>query len=318
MVAATAMVFALTVSFAVAGQLSLGVTVPALDADGFKVNADSARKQATAMGAAFTEFSANNSVERQISQIEDMVSQGMSAIVVNPTDYNALGTAIQKANAAKIPVVAMDGDILNCELVALVESDNVAHGRAAADLMAEAAAKAGLKSSDLVVLELLGDQATTSGVERHEGFNARAKELGITISRALPTMWQNDRAYNATLDAFQAVPDINAIFEASDIAMHAGVESALQQINRLKKIGEPGHVIIVGVDGGPNGLNSIRKGYIDGIAAQQLIVMGELSAKIALDAAQGIQPKDKIIRLQPDLTTPENVDSPDHWANQLD
>ncbi len=100
--------------------------------------------------------------------------------------------------------------------------------------------------------------------------------------------------------------------------MHAGVESALQQIGRLKKIGEEGHIIITSVDGGPNGLNAIRNGYLDGIAAQQLITMGELSANIALDAAEGKKAKETTIRLQSDLTTPENVDSPDHWANQLD
>ncbi len=191
-----------SLSTAMAGQLSLGVTVPALDADGFKVNADSARKAAVSRGADFTEFSANNSVERQISQIEDMVAQGMNAIVINPTDSNAVSTAVQKANAANIPVVAMDRNINNCVLAALVESDNVAHGVGAANLMAEAASKAGIKVEDLRILELLGDQSTSSGVERHEGFTNRAKELGMTVVKSLPTLWQNDRAYNSTLDAF--------------------------------------------------------------------------------------------------------------------
>lgn len=108
-VSTVVMAFALSFAMAAAGELSLGVTVPALDADGFKVNADSAEKIAKARGASFVGFSANNSVERQIAQIEDMVAQGMSAIIVNPTDSNAVGTAIQKANAVGIPVVAMDG-----------------------------------------------------------------------------------------------------------------------------------------------------------------------------------------------------------------
>ncbi|PKM52133.1 MAG: hypothetical protein CVV02_03865 [Firmicutes bacterium HGW-Firmicutes-7] len=298
-------------------KMILGITVPAIDADGFKVNVESAAIVAKERNVEFISFSAQNSVEKQVSQIEDMIAQGVSAIIINPTDANALGVAIEKANAANIPIVAMDGNISGGKIACLVESDNVAHGMAAADLMAEAAKKAGIPLDQLKVLELLGDQATTSGLERHEGFEARAKELGIEIVVSLPTMWQNDKAYAATLDAFQANDGINAIFEASDIAMHSGVEAALTQINKLLPAGEDGHIIITAVDGGPKGMEAIRNKYIDGIATQQLIMMGKKSAEIAIDAAEGKPVAESVVRLLPDLTFFENVDSKDHWANQL-
>ncbi len=297
--------------------LIIGMTVPQIDADGFRVNVESAKKVADARGVEFVAYSAQSSADTQLSQIEDMIARGMDAIIINPTDVNAIGIGVKKANEMGIPVVAIDGKINDGVLLAVVESDNVAHGVASADLMAEAAEKQGVSVSDLKVLELLGDQATTSGVERHEGFTARAKELGITIVAELPTMWQSDKAYASTLDGFQANPNINAIFEASDIAMHSGVEAALSQLGKLYPAGENGHIIITAVDGGPNGLDSIRKGYIDGIATQQLITMGQLAAEIAIDGISGIKPEKSHILMVPDLTTPENVDSPEHWANQL-
>lgn len=298
-------------------QMIIGVTVPQLDADGFRVNVESVKGVASERGVEVLEFSAQSSADTQLSQIEDMIARNVDAIIINPTDVNAISIGVIRANERGIPVVAMDGNINDGELTALVESDNVAHGRAAADLMVQAAEEQGIAIEDLRVLELLGDQATTSGVERHEGFTARAAELGIEIVAQLPTMWQSDRAYNATLDAFQANPEINAIFEASDIAMHSGVEAALSQIGRLHPAGDEGHIIITAVDGGPAGLDAVRNGFIDGIATQQLSRMGSLSAEIAIDAALGTMPEESIIRLEPALTTKDNVDSPDLWANQL-
>lgn len=310
-------VFAAGQSDADDDQMVIGVTVPQIDADGFRVNVESVKRVAEARGVQVLEFSAQSSADTQLSQIEDMIARGVDGIIINPTDVNAIGIGVIRANERGIPVVAMDGNINDGELTALVESDNVAHGRAGADLMVQAAERMGMDVSDLVVLELLGDQATTSGVERHEGFTARAAELGIEIVAQLPTMWQSDRAYNATLDAFQANPEINAIFEASDIAMHSGVEAALRQIGRLEPVGTDGHVIITAVDGGPAGLDAVRNGFIDGIATQQLARMGELSAEIVIDAANGIEPEQQLHRLNPQLTTQDNVDSPDLWANQL-
>jgi len=298
-------------------ELTFGVCLPQLDNEGFRVNLDSIQVVTNHAGIKTLPFSANNSAETQMLQIEDLLVKGVDAIIFTPVDADAMSTAVEKANKAKIPIVAMDRSTTGGKLTGLVESDNVAHGRGAADLMASAAKKAGLPLSKLKVLELLGAQATSAGLERHKGFADRAKELGIPIVSALPTEWQSDKANSATMDAFQANPDINAIFEASDVAMHAGVESALKQIGKLHAASDKSHIIITTVDGGPKGIEAVKNGYIDGIAAQQLIMMGKKAAEMAIAAQQGKVITESIIRFRPDMVTPENVTSKDHWANQL-
>ncbi len=302
---------------AVEEKIIIGASLPQLDAEGFIVNNASLIKEAEENNAEVISFSAENSAEIQLAQIEDFIARQVDAIIFVPVDADALVVGVEKANEANIPIVAMDRSTTGGTLTGLVESDNVAHGKGAANLMAEAAEKAGIPLSELKVLELLGDQATSAGLERHQGFEERANELGFNIVASLPTYWQNDEAYAATLDAFTANPDINAIFEASDIAMHLGVESALSGTGRLKPRGEEGHIIITSVDGGSKGMEAIREGYIDGIAAQQLIIMGKKSVEIAIKAVRGEPIEESIIRLEPDLVTPENVDSEEHWANQL-
>lgn len=298
-------------------QIVLGVTLPQLDADGFRVNLEAVEAVAEENGVQVLSFSANNAVETQLQQIEDLVTRGVDAIIFIPVDAEAMSTGVLRANDAGIPIVSMDRSTTGGDLTALVESDNVAHGRVGAELIAEAAQEQGLDISELKVLELLGAQTTSAGQERHEGFAAKADELGIEVVASLPTEWQADRAYAATLDAFEANPDINAIFMASDIAMYTGVESALDQMSKLIPIGEDGHIIVTGVDGGPTGMDAVRNGYIDGIAAQQLINMGRMAAEAALAAIEGEAIEESVIRLEPGPVVPENVESPDHWANQL-
>ena len=166
------------------------------------------------------------------------------------------------------------------------------------------------------MLELLGAQASSSGVERHEGFSERCKELGITIVSSLPTEWEADEAYNSVLDGFQANADINAIFEASDIAMHSGVSAALEQLGKYAAAGKDGHIIITSVDGGPNGIDAVKEGYIDAMAEQSLLVMGSEALETVLKAIDG-EEVEKLIQLAPVSVTSENADSEELWPNKI-
>lgn len=119
------------------------------------------------------------------------------------------------------------------------------------------------------------------------------------------------------MDAFQANPNINAIFVPSDNACYSGTESALAQLNKLHAAGEEGHILITTVDGGPTGLEGVRKGYVDAIAAQSKLVMSEEAMGMALKVVRGETLEEGIVRIQPTKVTKENVDDPTLWANSI-
>lgn len=295
----------------------IGVALPQLDADGYRANLIGIQEKAEEYGFEVQPVDSQNSAEEQTRQIEDFITSGVDAIIFIPIDSAAMVTAVKAANAANIPIVSMDRSVEGGELTALVESDNATHGSQAADLMLAAAEAQGKKASDLIVLELLGDQASSSGLERHEGFTKRCEELGITIVSSLPTNWQADEAYSSTLDAFQANSDINAIFEASDIAMHSGVISALEQLGKKFAVGEEGHVIITSVDGGPQGVDNVIEGFIDGIAQQSLLDMGGKAMEAAAKAIKGETITEPVIQLAPVLVTSENASSDELWTAKI-
>lgn len=296
---------------------TFGVSMPQLDNDGFKANLVGIRQFAEENGIELVVTDAKAMADAQMQQVEDLITKQVDAIVMCPVDSGALAAAVFKANEAGIPVVSFDRNILGGELTGLAESDNTQHGAKGADLMKAAAEKLGVNVSDLIVLELLGTQSSTAGLERHQGFSERAKELGINIVASLPTEFKNDNAFNAVLDAFQANPNINAIFVPSDNACYSGVESALQQLGKLVPSGEPGHILITTVDGGPQGLAGIRNKYIDATAAQSKLIMSQEAMTLAFKAVKGEPIEQSIIRIQPTPVTLENVDDPSLWANAI-
>lgn len=263
-------------------------------------------------------FDANHDAAVQASTVSDCIQQGVSAIMLCPQDAAALSDSVAEINAAGIPVALVDRGVESGNFVALCQSDNYEFGRQGAEQILAAAEKAGVAKEDLKILELQGDLASTSGLDRSNGFQDACKELGLTIVSSLPTKWETDVAYNAALDGMQANPDINAIFLASDGVMGDAVVSALEQLGRLSVIGEAEHIIITAVDGTPGVLDQIRAGNIDATCAQPAIEMAEtaidkldqaIKGEIALDANEDCS-------LAPVIGTTENVDSDALWANQ--
>lgn len=300
-------------------SMVIGLSMPEIKTDGFTAMANGVEMYAEEAGVELRIVDANNDAQTQMSQIEDFISQGVDAIIMCPADSGALSEAVKKANEANIPVVCMDRSVTSGNITALIESDNVEHGYQAGLYMAEAAEKAGINPADLKILELQGDLATSAGQERSEGFQKACTEKGMTIVTSLPTYWDPDTSYNATLDAFQAHPEINAIFEASDSIMCAAVNSALDQLGKAVKVGEAGHIIVTTVDGCPVVIDAIKAGSVDATAVQSILTFGKEAILKAVAAANGEIAVDanETQRLAPVKATMDNADSDELWANAI-
>lgn len=300
------------------GKIVIGVSLHDLTSDGYAANLIGIKDLAASKGnVEIKAVSAEGSAETQISQIEDFITSGVDGIILLPVDSSALAGKVKEATEAGIPVVCMDRSVDGDAATCTIESDNYQHGVESADLMLAAAEAQNMKAEDLKVLELLGAQSTSAGLERHEGFATRCGELGITIVSALPTEWDNEEAYKAVLDGFQANQDINAIFEASDIAMHSGVSAALDQLGKYVPAGEAGHIIITSVDGGPNGIEAVKAGYIDAMAEQGLLIMGSEALETVLAAVNGDAIENNHVQLSPVAVTKDNADSDELWPNKI-
>jgi ABC-type sugar transport system substrate-binding protein len=298
-------------SAVVPGEPMIGLVMAALDHVGW-LNIYKGVLMGTAMyGNGLTTFSGQNSAEIQMNEVEDLITKGAKAIILNPVDSAALSAAVVKANQAGIPVVTLDRSVTGGEVAAVVESDNIECGRLSARLMAQAVGDKTVK-----VLVLQGDMATSAGLERHEGFMEEVKKYpNLQVVSVLPAYWKPEVANAATMDAFQAHPDIGAIYLPSDNLYTETVLAALKQLDKLYPVGDPRHVVIVGVDGGPNICDAIREGLADASASQDLHGMGKTSVEMALKAIRGEKIDNPIVKIPPTAITLENVNDPNLWAN---
>jgi D-xylose transport system substrate-binding protein len=89
------------------------------------------------MGAEVFVQSADASEQRQIAQIENLISRGVDVLVIVPYNATVLNNAINEAKKAKIKVVSYDRLILNADVDAYISFDNVAVGEMQAGALAQ-------------------------------------------------------------------------------------------------------------------------------------------------------------------------------------
>ena len=95
----------------------VGVSMPTKDLQRWNQDGDNMEKELKAAGYEVELQYANNDPQTQLSQIETMISNGCSVLVIAAIEGNSLGEALDMAKAANIPVIAYDRLLMNSDAV---------------------------------------------------------------------------------------------------------------------------------------------------------------------------------------------------------
>jgi ribose transport system substrate-binding protein len=206
---------------------------------------------------------ANGDAGRQVTDFHNLIAAGAQALLVMPTDSNAVAPAVAFAASRKVPVVSIDNGVAGGKVFMIVRANSVQMGKSACEAVGKALGGKG------VVLSLLGDQATSAGRERTSGFNDCMKsEFPAIHVNQQPTYWKTDRAVSAAQTVVSSTPDLGAIYMQSDSVMLAGVLNVLKGAGKLTKVQAPHHIFLVTIDGTPEALEKVRDGYVDTVISQ--------------------------------------------------
>ena len=93
------------------------------------------KKTAEAAGYKVLVQSAENDASAQMAQAENVITQGVDAIVIQPVDFNVAGAIANLATKAGIPVASYDDLILNVKHAAFIGRDPKEGGASAARAM---------------------------------------------------------------------------------------------------------------------------------------------------------------------------------------
>jgi ribose transport system substrate-binding protein len=215
-------------------------------------------------------------VAKQKDQIEDFLVRKVNAIVVCPCDSKSIGTSVQAANRAGIPVFTADIAVLaeGAKVVCHVASDNVAGGRLAATAMRQALGGRGQ-------VAIIDHPEVESVIQRVRGFEEEtAAQSGIEIVAKLSGRGTKDMAFRTAEDILQAHPDLDGIFGIND-------DSALGALAAVEKANRVGRVTIVGFDAVPEARAAIEAGKIYADVIQQPKMIGRRTIAAIADYMAG-------------------------------
>ena len=237
-------------------------------------------------------------VVKQLSQVENFISQKVDAIIVNPVDTASTARISKSAIEAGIPLVYVNRRPDQKDLpkgVAAVTSDDEEAGRLQMQYIAD---KLGGKGKIVI---LLGDLANNSTTNRTKGIKeVLAKYPGIKIEQEQTGIWLRDRGMTLVNDWLTQGREFNAVLANND-------EMAIGAAMALKSAGtKPGSVLIAGVDGTPDGLNAISKGEMTVSVFQDAKGQGVGSLEAARKMARHETIEQNIV-IPFKLITPDNV-----------
>lgn len=239
-------------------------------------------------------------LSEQNSQIDAFIQQDTDLIIINAVDSDGIGSAIERAKEAGIPVVAVDVDAQGAD--AAVTTDNVEAGRMACTALAEQIGGAG----DILILE---GTPTTAPRERVEGCEEVLADDFPDIEVVGQQATTNDRATGLSVatDLLTANPDVDGIFALND-PVALGADLALQQANIEG-------VVVVGVDGSPEAVDAMNSGdtALWATPAQDPGGMVEQAYHVGVGLVQGEEPEERLTLLDPSLVTEDNVSEYGGW-----
>ncbi len=291
---------------------------------------------ALAMGWKVVTTNADGDVQKQINDIDNLISMGVDAIVSVPQDSAAIVPAVEKCNELGIPFFTIDRSALGGETTLTVLSDNYLAGKQAGERMVELLTeKYGEPKGK--VLELQGDLTQNVAQLRGAGFEDVLAQYPDIELIARPTKWDPTVGGDVTEDVLTSDPDLDGIYFHSEYT-GTGVIPALERLGRLKPVGDAEHILVVGIDGTPEALDWIREGKMDATAAQPLYDFGIVAALYIKDVLGGkaieagvVEEEDALwspaevregeygmeILLATTLVDQSNVDDPRLWGNVL-
>jgi ABC-type sugar transport system substrate-binding protein len=248
------------------GKVLVGFSAPGL-VGGQERLVNMINEAVTAKGWTLVVTNSGGNPQKQNEDIDSLIAMGVKAIIANVDDSAAFCVGAKKALAAGIGVFTADRAPSGCAITMTVQSDNRMAGRQAGEVMIDSLTKKYGEPKGKV-LEITGNLAQNVGQMRRDGFHdAVDKYTNVKVIQKVGD-WDAAKGQQILRDVLNSDPDLDGIYLHSEVVYGAGVEAVLKELGKWHKVGDAGHIIITGVDGGPWLLQKICDGYGEGIGSQ--------------------------------------------------
>jgi ribose transport system substrate-binding protein len=251
---------------------TIGLAISTLNNPFFVDLEAGAKAKAAELGATLVTLDSQDDSATEMSNVEDLINQGVDIILINPTDSDAVKSAVEAANKAGIPVITLDRSANGGEVVSHIASDNVAGGKLAGEYIIE------LLGGKGNVVELEGVPGASAARERGEGFNSAIAKSDIKVVAKQTANFDRAEGLTVMENILQAQPEIDAVFAHND-------EMALGALEAIKSSGR--EIIVVGFDATDDAKAAVESGKMAATVEQLPKEIGSLGVDTAIKLLNG-------------------------------
>jgi ribose transport system substrate-binding protein len=228
--------------------------------------------------------------------LDSIVASRPDALLVAPTDVQAMQQPLEQVAAAGIKVVLVDTTTNDPSYaVSAIASDNEGGGRAAFEAIKKLRPEGGKVMVMNVDPGISTTDARAKGFEEAVKGDSKFQYVGVQYSH-------NDPATAAQLIGaqLQKDPDLVGVFATN-------LFSAEGSATGIRQAGKSGQVQVVGFDAGPNQIQALRQGTVQALVAQDPGVIGKFGVDEAVTALEGGE-NTKDVQTGFTIITQENLD----------
>ncbi len=270
---------------AAGGDVTIGVSFYTTQLPMYIEIKEGIEAKAAELGAKVEFTDGGGDAQRQINQIESLITSGVNAILVSPVDATALVPAYKSAQEAGIPIFSFANKVDDQYETGFVGPDLTDYATQTMDRLVECMGGKG----DLVVIT--GPPAISFVQLQQKGWD---KSLATHPDvKVVQTLVDDDmstaKAVDLTNSALTANPNVKGIMTSID-NIGVGAAQAVQSQGM-----KPGDICIAGWDGQPNAIEAIKGGYYTLTLSYMGYKWGQTAAQVAVDAANGKLPAEHYV-----------------------
>ncbi|NGT89123.1 ribose ABC transporter substrate-binding protein RbsB [Clostridium perfringens] len=261
----------------------IGMVLSTLNNPFFVNMKDGAEKEAEKLGYDLVVLDSQNDPAKERANVEDLVQLGVIALLINPTDSDAVIKTVEVANKSNIPVITLDRQANGGKITSHIASDNIKGGEMAAEYVLD---KFKDEKGPINIVEIQGIPGASATRDRGEGFhNIMDKNDKFNFISIQAADFDRQKGLQVMENIIQANPNIQVVFAHND-------EMALGAVKAIKASGI--NALVIGFDGNDDAKDSIDANEMTATIAQQPDLIGALGVELANKIYNGESIKDKI------------------------
>lgn len=257
-------------------KIKIGFVLSTMQEERYQKDKATFEKTAKELGAEVVFASCNNNEQTQVAKVENLLSQGIQALVIQPVNSNAAATLVKDAHEDNVKVIAYDRLIKNANLDFYVTQNSFKVGV----LQAEAAIKVTRGRGNYIILIGQAGHSVAQEITRGNLSVLRKYPQIKIIVQQHHAGWSPSEAMATTENALTKYKNNISAILANNSGMAHGAIQALKEQNLL------GKVFVAGADADLSAIRNIVAGHQQFEVLKAIQPLAETAAKVAVQLAK--------------------------------